>query len=95
MWYDLHLENTLTHAYLLLTQNAEDEQMAKQKLNKSTVERLSPTDADYVVWDADLPGFGVRVKPSGVKSYVVQYRNRQTGTSRRKTIRRTSGRGLP
>ena len=60
--------------------------MAKQKLTKSAVERLSPTDADYVVWDANLPGFGVRVKPSGVKSYVVQYRNRQTGASRRKTI---------
>lgn len=60
--------------------------MAKQKLTKSVVERLSPTDSDYVVWDAELPGFGVRVKPSGVTSYVVQYRNRKTGASRRKTI---------
>src|SRR5215472_14312752 len=62
------------------------DQMAKQKLTRSVVERLSPGDADYVVWDAELPGFGVRVKPSGVKSYVVQYRNRETGVSRRKTV---------
>jgi integrase len=60
--------------------------MAKQKLTKSLVERLSPAAADYVVWDAELPGFGVRVKPTSVKSYIVQYRNRKSGVSRRKTI---------
>ncbi len=60
--------------------------MAKRKLTKPVIERLSPAEADYVIWDAELPGFGVRVKPSGVKSYVVQYRNRTTGASRRKTL---------
>jgi hypothetical protein len=60
--------------------------MAKQKLTKSTVESLAPSDQDYVIWDSALPGFGIRVKPSNVKSYIVQYRNRKTGTSRRKTI---------
>lgn len=62
--------------------------MAKRRLTKSVVEGLPCTTADYIVWDAQLPGFGVRVKPSGIKSYVVQYRNRETGTSRRKTLGR-------
>src|SRR3954453_18672331 len=61
-------------------------QMATQKLNKTVTEGLAPAEADYVVWDAELPGFGVRVKPSGVKSYLVQYRNRKTGVSRSQTI---------
>jgi integrase len=60
--------------------------MAKKKLTKSAVESLAPSDQDCVIWDTALPGFGIRVKPSNVKSYVVQYRNRKSGASRRKTI---------
>lgn len=60
--------------------------MAKRKLTKSVVEKLVPSDSDTMIWDSELPGFGVRVKPSGAKSYVVQYRNRKTGASRRKTL---------
>lgn len=55
------------------------------KLTKTVVEGLVPGAKDRITWDADLPGFGVRVKPSGRRSYLVQYRNRQQ-RSRRLTV---------
>jgi len=57
-----------------------------RKLSKSVVEKIEPLETDVVVWDEALPGFGVRIKPSGVRSYIVQYRNRLTGASKRMTI---------
>jgi len=60
--------------------------MIGEKLSKAVVERIAAADRDVVVWDAALPGFGVRVKPSGVRSYIIQYRVRNTGVSRRLTI---------
>ncbi len=60
--------------------------MPKQRLSKSIIDKLPTLVAEEVYWDATLPGFGVRVKPNGSKSYLVQYRVRNTGKSRRKTI---------
>lgn len=44
------------------------------KLSKRTVDGLEPGEADYIVFDENLPGFGVRVLPSGRKTFLVQYR---------------------
>ena len=63
--------------------------MAKTQLRsitKRTVESLSVADKDEVFWDRDLPGFGVRVYPSGAKVFVVQCRG--SGRSQRVTIGR-------
>jgi hypothetical protein len=60
--------------------------MVAERLSKTAVERIAAAARDIVVWDETLPGFGVRVKPSGVRSYIIQYRNRDTGASRRLTI---------
>jgi hypothetical protein len=51
--------------------------MIAEKLSKTVVERIMAAARDVVVRDDALPGFGVRVKPSGVRSYIVQYRNRR------------------
>ncbi|MDE0031808.1 MAG: integrase family protein [Deltaproteobacteria bacterium] len=50
--------------------------MAKVKLtlSKRTVDALEPEDKPWIAWDDKLTGFGVRVHPSGAKSYVVNYR---------------------
>ena len=44
------------------------------KLTKRLVETLAPEPREYWVWDRDVKGFGVRVHPTGRKSYAVQYR---------------------
>lgn len=54
------------------------------KLTKRTVDTAEIQAKDYVIWDEDLPGFGLRVFASGKRSYVVQYR--AAGRSRRFTI---------
>ena len=54
------------------------------KLSKKVVDAAGPKNKDYVIWDDDLPGFGLRVFRSGKRSYVLQYRS--LGRSRRYTI---------
>ena len=50
--------------------------MAKQisKLTKRAVDALKSNGKDAVYWDGELTGFGVRVRKSGRKHYVVQTR---------------------
>ena len=43
-------------------------------LSKRTVDGLSVEGKEAVFWDRELPGFGVRVYPSGTKIYVAQSR---------------------
>ncbi|MDE0035826.1 MAG: Arm DNA-binding domain-containing protein [Deltaproteobacteria bacterium] len=45
----------------------------KLTLTKRTVDTLEPEDKPWIAWDDKLTGFGVRVHPSGAKSYVVNY----------------------
>ena len=44
------------------------------KLTKRAVEALKANGADTVYWDGELTGFGVRVRKSGRKNYVLQTR---------------------
>ena len=46
----------------------------KLTLSKRTVEALEPADKPWIAWDDKLTGFGVRVQPSGTRTFVVNYR---------------------
>lgn len=54
------------------------------KITKRIVDAAEVREKDYVVWDDELPGFGLRVFASGKLSYVIQYLT--AGRSRRYTI---------
>ena len=45
------------------------------KLNKRFVDAMQSVTRDTLYRDDDLSGFALRVKPSGVATWVVQYRN--------------------
>lgn len=54
------------------------------RLTLRSVEAAQARDREYVIWDEDIPGFGLRVFPSGKRSYIIQYRAK--GRSRRYTV---------
>lgn len=43
-------------------------------ISKSIVDKAKPTTKEYLVQDNVIPGFALRVYPSGTKSYIFQYR---------------------
>jgi len=76
-------------AYVVLTRDAHVEASRKgplhmAKLTKRFVDTVEIRTKDYVIWDDELPGFGLRVFTSGKRSYVIQYR--AAGRSRRYAI---------
>ncbi|MFA4940006.1 tyrosine-type recombinase/integrase [Brevundimonas sp.] len=61
--------------------------MNKPKLTKPRLDALATRQTDYVEWCGDLPGFGVRVRPSGSKSFIVQYDfGGRNGVTRKVTV---------
>ncbi|MFV3131688.1 tyrosine-type recombinase/integrase [Niveispirillum sp. KHB5.9] len=55
--------------------------MPSTRISKRTVDSAIPGARDCYLWDSELSGFGLKVTPSGAKTYLVQYR--------------TGGRGMP
>ena len=57
-------------------------------LTDKRIHQLAPRAVEYHEWDT-LPGFGVRVRPSGHKTYVLFYRPQNRRHQRKLTLGRT------
>ncbi len=55
------------------------------KFTKDNLAELKPAEKEYFAWSVDLPGFGIRILPSGKRSWLVQFRDGR-GVSCRRTI---------
>jgi hypothetical protein len=57
-----------------------------KKLTKKVVDGVAtPEEGEVKIWDAELKGFGFRVRASGHRSWFIQYRN-ASGRTRRYTL---------
>jgi integrase len=64
------------------------------KINKRFVDQQQPESDRRYYWDSEIKGFGLLVLPTGVKSFIYQYRTPE-GRTRRATIGKYSPDMLP
>jgi len=61
--------------------------MATGRINKSSVDATRPAAREVLLWDDKVSGFGLKVTPTGAKTYLFQYRlGGRAGKTRRVTI---------
>jgi integrase len=69
--------------------------MATARLTNRTIKALRPkADEQYVCWDSEVHGLGVRVSPAGTKTFLLKYRL-HSGRGRWKTLGRVGDLALP
>src|SRR3546814_9485814 len=57
-----------------------------RSLSEEAIVTLKPRASEYTVWDNLIPRFGVRVRPSGHMTYIVNYRIRYQTKLHKHTI---------
>ena len=64
----------------------------RARLTDTGIARLRPREREYAVWDTAVSGFGVRVRPTGGRSYVLL--RREGGRTRRVSLGPVSARKI-
>lgn len=64
--------------------------MKSKKLTKQQIDSVQPSSKDVYLWDTSPPGFGVRIRSSGAKTFIFSYRpgGGRSASKKRHTIGR-------
>lgn len=62
--------------------------MANASITKRTVDAARPAAKDQFIWDDEVSGFGLKVTPTGGKTYIYQYRIARPGEAERTPAKR-------
>lgn len=60
-------------------------------LNEEAIASSSPRSSEYTIWDERIPGFGLRIRKSGCKSFILLYRVRGQKRLHKITIGKVGG----
>lgn len=50
------------------------EVLMRPDLTEEVAQTAQPRQSEYTIWHDNIPGFGLRVRPSGHRSYILMYR---------------------
>jgi integrase len=70
------------HPKLRLAGKQNKRKLQMPRLTKKLLDNVKPALRDIFTWDSEIRGLGVRIKPSGTKTFFVQYRNKSNRTRR-------------
>ena len=73
---------------MALDRNSRGQKSSSVPLTERRIRDAKPGPKTAILWDEALKGFGVRITPAGVKSYILNYR--VAGRERRATLARCS-----
>ncbi|KDA01064.1 site-specific integrase [Hyphomonas oceanitis] len=58
----------------------------KHKLTQIFIDSVEPEDKRFIIWDTEIAAFGLRVMPTGVKSFIIRYRIGQGRLARERMV---------